>query len=709
MGGGLLALLVVLAGLGFLRPVPEARLDSEAIWQDARRTSEQFGLDAEAGLLALAGDARIGPELEETLLAVERAVEGLPAVSQLITPADLGRQPDGGVDPLAIGRLVHPGDGVLAPIVLRKDADAQDWRSAVEEAARGALADAPVALDASVTGVRAIIDAQTTAFSAERLRFTLFGAFLGFALASLVFRSAYATLLAGLPPLVGLFLAVGIARLLGLGADGFTKIVLPLLILTIGFTDGLHVVIEAARARADGRAPSGAAAGVEAVRALGWPCALTSLTTAIGFSSMALSGNALVFDFGLSCALGTALSFVAVVLLVPLLARTRLSGSLERVGRARTAGGASGGARPRALPRPVDAALTRMLKRPILWAAVGAALTVFLTAAFLTMDADRRTIVDLADDSEAAAVLLDVDERFGGVFPLSVRLDWDAGVDYEEVVEASRAVSAALVDDPLFAAPLGPAEHFDYVRRLVPLGHRSLSLLVDPLLSRSLVDEAGRSAIVRTRVPDAGSATLVAAFDRLRARLDAIDAPGVRAELVGEHVAYLTSVDAVTRDLGRSLGVAAVLILATLALAFRSLRLGLASVVPNLLPLGAAAFGLRLSGGVLDLSVLTALTLSLGIATDDTIHVLARWREAGGALEPKERARRAVAGAFPALLVTTVALTAAFAQLLDSSVPTIRAFGVIAATTLLVAFVADALLLPATLVALTRKPRSPGS
>ncbi|MEL6712366.1 MAG: MMPL family transporter, partial [Planctomycetota bacterium] len=599
VGGGLLALLVVLAVLGFLRPVPEARLDSEAIWQDARRTSEQFGLDAEAGLLALAGDARIGPELEETLLAVERAVEGLPAVSQLITPADLGRQPDGGVDPLAIGRLVHPGDGVLAPIVLRKDADAQDWRSAVEEAARGALADAPVALDASVTGVRAIIDAQTTAFSAERLRFTLFGAFLGFALASLVFRSAYATLLAGLPPLVGLFLAVGIARLLGLGADGFTKIVLPLLILTIGFTDGLHVVIEAARARADGRASSGAAAGVEAVRTLGWPCALTSLTTAIGFSSMALSGNALVFDFGLSCALGTALSFVAVVLLVPLLARTRLSGSLERVGRARAAGEASsgasgeasGGARPRALPRPVDAALTRMLKRPILWAAVGAALTVFLTAAFLTMDADRRTIVDLADDSEAAAVLLDVDERFGGVFPLSVRLDWDAGVDYEEVVETSRAVSAALVDDPLFAAPVGPAEQSDYVGRLGPLGLGTLSLLESPLLSRSLVDEAGRSALVRTRVPDAGSATLVAAFDRLRARLDAIDAPGVRAELVGEHVAYLTSVDAVTRDLGRSLGVAAVLILATLALAFRSLRLGLASVVPNLLPLGAVGAG----------------------------------------------------------------------------------------------------------------------
>ena len=106
-----------------------------------------------------------------------------------------------------------------------------------------------------------------------------------------------------------------------------------------------------------------------------------------------------------------------------------------------------------------------------------------------------------------------------------------------------------------------------------------------------------------------------------------------------------------TRDLGRRLGVAAVLLLATLALAFRSLRLGLASVVPNLLPLGAAAFGLRLSGGVLDLSVLTALTLSLGIATADTIHVLARWGEAGGAPEPKERARRAVAGAFPALHV----------------------------------------------------------
>ena len=71
-----------------------------------------------------------------------------------------------------------------------------------------------------------------------------------------------------------------------------------------------------------------------------------------------------------------------------------------------------------------------------------------------------------------------------------------------------------------------------------------------------------------------------------------------------------------------------------------------------------------------------------------------------------------LARTLPALALTTVALTAAFGQLLTSSIPTIRTFGIVAATTLVVALIADVLVLPAILVALPgrRRPRvAPGA
>ena len=120
----------------------------------------------------------------------------------------------------------------------------------------------------------------------------------------------------------------------------------------------------------------------------------------------------------------------------------------------------------------------------------------------------------------------------------------------------------------------------------------------------------------------------------------------------------------------------------------------------------AAAAGLVLVGGHAELPTLTALTLSRGIAADDTIHVLARWtRERARGANAIDGARAAVQGALPALLLTTITLSSAFGVLLPSSVPTIRTFGLLGAVTIATAFVADVLLLPPLLVATSRSRR----
>ena len=128
--------------------------------------------------------------------------------------------------------------------------------------------------------------------------------------------------------------------------------------------------------------------------------------------------------------------------------------------------------------------------------------------------------------------------------------------------------------------------------------------------------------------------------------------------------------------------------------------------MPSLLPLVTSATGLAALGGRADLSTLTALTLSLGIAADDTIHVLARWQEARRTGAPaRAAALTAMMRTLPALALTTVTLAAAFGVLLTSSLPTIREFGLLAAVTLVAAFLADVFLLPALLVTTARADR----
>ena len=142
-----------------------------------------------------------------------------------------------------------------------------------------------------------------------------------------------------------------------------------------------------------------------------------------------------------------------------------------------------------------------------------------------------------------------------------------------------------------------------------------------------------------------------------------------------------------------------------LLLALRSLRLGLISIVPNLVPavLGLGVWGLTVGQVGLSLSVVVAMTV--GIVVDDTVHFLSKYRRAR--LEyghgPEEAVRYAFDTAGRAVFTTTVVLVAGFLILVFSPfVPTAQV-GVLTATIIFFALIADLSLLPALLTALDRR------
>ena len=143
---------------------------------------------------------------------------------------------------------------------------------------------------------------------------------------------------------------------------------------------------------------------------------------------------------------------------------------------------------------------------------------------------------------------------------------------------------------------------------------------------------------------------------------------------------------------------------AILLFALRSLRLGLISIVPNLLPavLGFGVWGLTVAQIGLSLSVVVAMTV--GIVVDDTVHFLAKYRRARREYgqDPEEAVRYAFDTAGRALFTTTLVLVADFLIFVFSPfVPTAQV-GVLTAMIIGFALVADLSLLPALLTAVDR-------
>ncbi len=141
-----------------------------------------------------------------------------------------------------------------------------------------------------------------------------------------------------------------------------------------------------------------------------------------------------------------------------------------------------------------------------------------------------------------------------------------------------------------------------------------------------------------------------------------------------------------------------------LTLAYRSLTLGLISIIPNLFPLAATGAVRACLSTSLDIASACAFTICLGIAVDDTIHFLSRFQsERRRGLDPRDAVLATFHSVGTALVMTTVVMLAGFATVLTSRLPTHQLFAGMACATLAAALVGDLVILPALLVCFRKR------
>lgn len=517
-------------------------------------------------------------------------------------------------------------------------------------------------------------------------------------LAMILFRGPSAVIITAVAPALGVFWTMGCIRFFHFEDNPFNHVVVPILLSLVGFTDGVHMMTQIRVHRASGMPVRAAVA--QALDEVGAACFLTSLTTAIGFGSLSWAHHQVVREFGWCCVMGVGITFLAIVAAIPLACFTPLGRTVHR-------GQGSGW-----IEKNLDNAtrvIMLVLKRRKSFAAAAIMTSIATGLIASRLEPDERILNAIPERSHEAKWLRHMDRAFGGLETAYVKITWNDHVDSQspEVVQVSDAVERMLRDEALLGAPLGIARLIDALPGdAQPSAKAALLDLLPPPLRRVFLLPEQQMTKVIFRLQDLGIAKYGPVFERILVNLDQLQQthPDFELTLEGGAVWRWENLYQIIVDLTKSLGTASFVIFVVLSIVYRSLRLGLIAIIPNLLPLTVTAAGMWFFGQPLELVSVLAFTVCLGIAVDDTIHFMTRYQfeMAKGIGSREDAIERAFRGVGSALIMTTLVLVCGFVTVLWSDTREHHVFALMGGCTIAAALVADMFFLPALIAVFDR-------
>jgi len=214
------------------------------------------------------------------------------------------------------------------------------------------------------------------------------------------------------------------------------------------------------------------------------------------------------------------------------------------------------------------------------------------------------------------------------------------------------------------------------------------------------LDDTHRTTVLTTRLTTVSSAEMDRFIKQVKAYVkDAF--PDTSIRVTGISVLVTNSIDAIVRGQIQSLALALVIISGVMSLLFRSVRLGLLSMVPNMIPILVSLGLMGWVGIAINTATAVISCVAIGIAVDDTIHYLSRFRKEYRA-RPDEAlaAARSLTTTGRALFFTSFVLTFGFFVLVFSNFKPLIYFGFLTGITMISALAGDLVLLPVLLMVL---------
>ena len=543
------------------------------------------------------------------------------------------------------------------------------------------------------------------------------GLFIGAALlvTSLIFfmffRSFRATLISLIVVCVGVMWTFGIIGLLRYEITVLTALIPPLIIV-IGIPNCIFLIN---KYQHEVKLHGNKVKSLQRViTKIGNATLMTNVTTASGFATFILTESKLLTEFGIVASLSILAIFILCLLVIPIIYTF--------------------------LPYPKERHLEHLNKRWIggfvNWTermvreekiaiyAVSLLLIIGGIIGIYQIKISGSLIEDMPQETEFFKDIRFFENEFNGIMPVEIMIDTKRkkGVMKLSTLKRMERLEELIYEIPELSRPISVVSLVKYSKQAyyngnpkyyqLPTSQENSFILSyaknsssDVDLLKNFVDSTGQYARITTFLKDVSTEKIERIEEDLQARINK-EFPEERYNVIitGKALVFQKGTKYLVKNLAISLTLAIVLISLFMAYMFRSFKMIIVSLIPNILPLVITAGLMGFVGVPIKPSTILVFSIAFGISVDDTIHFLAKYRQELQANHWKIRKSvfRALRETGVSMFYTSIVLFFGFSVFIISSFGGTVALGALVSATLLFAMLSNLLLLPSLLLALER-------
>ncbi len=500
-----------------------------------------------------------------------------------------------------------------------------------------------------------------------------------------------------------------------------TSTIAPIL-LCVGVADSVHMLSKYRDNRLVGMNRSTAMR--ESLIVLGSATFLTSVTTAIGFATLLTSNVIPMRTFGLYTAIGVIIAYIITIFLLP-----SMMPFFRDTGRDKLPGGR--------IHEAIGSFLRMSFRTSLRYHKAVVIITLLLTVAIgsgiMQLRVNGFVFDDVGQDSPLIADSHVIAERLSPQFPLEIIIDTgtEDGITDPELLRRIAALEEKLLSydemdktrslrtlmeriHAIMSPEEAAAQPLPDNRALISQ-YLLLMEITDADALEQFTDFSYQEVRISTQAFDAGSYRINQIRDELLTYIRT-HFPDEEITLTGTTILVADLTDNIVFSLASSILLAFIFISLIMAWLFRNVKLVLISLLPNIMPLIVIAGIMGYFGIDIKPSTAVIFTIAFGIAVDDSIHFLARFRiETQRGRNLIEAVRITTERTGRAIILTSAILLVGFGTLGNSEFDSTMYMGQLVSITILTAIIADLFFLPALIywikpdISALRKTKAPGT
>ncbi|MBO0591787.1 MMPL family transporter [Cellulophaga sp. E16_2] len=525
------------------------------------------------------------------------------------------------------------------------------------------------------------------------------------------FRSFRATLISMCVVIIGVMWSFGVLGLLQFEITVLTALIPPLIIV-IGIPNCIFLIN---KYQQEVKKHGNQALSLQRVISkIGNATLMTNITTASGFATFIVTDSQLLKEFGIVASINIIGIFILSLLIIPIAYSFMPLPKTKHLKHLNT--------------RWIDTFVNWMeyivREKRISVYIVSICLLVLSIIGIYQIDISGSPIEDMPKKTEFFRDIRFFEQEFDGIMPVEIIIDTKRkkGVLKPSTLKKMDELSDVIHEIPELSRPISAVNLVKYSKQAFYSGipkyyqlptSQENTFIMDIArkssgngnLLKSFVDTTGQIARITTYMKDVKTIRMEAIEGKLKENIDKIFPPDrYTVYMTGSALIFLKGTKYLVNNLVMSLALAIGLIALFMAYLFRSFKMIIISLIPNLLPLVITAGLMGFVGVPIKPSTILVFSIAFGISVDDTIHFLAKYRQelTANNWRIKKSVYAALKETGVSMFYTSIVLFFGFSVFTISSFGGTVALGALVSATLLFAMLANLILLPSLLLSLER-------